>query len=237
VVAVIAIAVLATFLQRITGFGFALMSVPLMSLVIAPSLAVVVASLCSFPNTMITAWQLRAHIQPALVRRFAGWSIVGMPFGLVILKQVPERPFRVFLGVVVALATVFMASGWRPRRVAPTVEAGAGVVAGVLATATGTNGPPLVLALQAHRLTPDQFRGTISGIFVASNVSLLLYWWRGLITGPSLALAGLALPLVPLAALAGLRASRRLRDAHFDRLVIVLLFASAASAIYGGLRR
>ena len=234
--AVILIAVLAAFLQRITGFGFALLSVPLMSLVVAPSLAVVVASLCSFPNTMITAWQLRAHIDVALARRYALWSLVGMPAGLVILDAVPVRPFRVFLGIVVALATVVMASGWRPRTVRPAVEAMAGVVAGVLATSTGTNGPPLVLALNARRLAPDQFRGTISAIFVASNVSLLLFWWRGLVTRPALALGGIALPLIPLAAYAGLRASRRLRDAHFERLVVALLFVSAASAIYGGLR-
>lgn len=233
---VILIAVLAAFLQRITGFGFALLSVPLMSLAIAPSLAVVVASLCSWPNTMITAWQLRRHIDVPLARRYALWSLVGMPAGLVILDAVPVRPFRVFLGVVVALATIVMASGWRPRTVRPAVEVAAGIMAGVLATSTGTNGPPLVLALNARRLAPDQFRGTISAIFVASNVSLLLFWWRGLITRPALTLSGLALPLIPLAAYAGLRASRRLRDAHFERLVVVLLFVSAASAIYGGLR-
>ncbi len=233
---VILIAVLAAFLQRITGFGFALLSVPLMSLAIAPSLAVVVASLCSWPNTMITAWQLRHHIDVPVARRYALWSLAGMPAGLVILDAVPVRPFRVFLGVVVALATIVMASGWRPRTVRPAVEVAAGVVAGVLATSTGTNGPPLVLALNARRLAPDQFRGTISAIFVASNVSLVLFWWRGLITRPALTLSGLALPLIPLAAYAGLHASRRLRDAHFERLVVVLLFVSAASAIYGGLR-
>ena len=236
IVVVVAIVALATFLQRLTGFGFALFSVPLMSLAISPTRAVVVASLCSFPNTIITAWQLRRFIDWPIAKRFALWSFVGMPFGLVILDAVPERPFRIFLGVVIAAATVAIGSGWRLRATRPSVDAAIGVISGVLATSTGTNGPPLVIGLHGRRLTPDVFRGTISAIFVASNASLVLFAARGKITHVTIGLAALAFPTIPVMAYVGLRAARRMRDAHFERLVLALLLATAASAIIGGIR-
>ena len=236
IVVVVAIVALATFLQRLTGFGFALFSVPLMSLAISPTRAVVVASLCSFPNTVITAWQLRRFIDWPIAKRFALWSFVGMPFGLVILDAVPERPFRIFLGAVVGTLALAFGSGWRVKTVRPSVDAVVGVVSGVLATSTGTNGPPLVIGLHARRLSPDVFRGTISAIFVASNLSLVLFAARGKITHVTVSLAAIALPTIPVMAYAGLRAARKLRDAHFERLVLVLLLATATSAIIGGIR-
>ena len=43
----------------------------------------------------------------------------------------------------------------------------------MLATSTGSSGPPLVFALQAKGVTPDEFRGTLSATFVLQGLIAL----------------------------------------------------------------
>src|SRR4029078_6067189 len=59
----------AAFLQIVAGFGFSLLSVPLMTLAIDPKIAVIVASLTS---AFVTSWQAvndRKSADKVLVRR------------------------------------------------------------------------------------------------------------------------------------------------------------------------
>ena len=45
-----------------------------------------------------------------------------------------------------------------------------GLVAGVLTTTTGTNGPPLVLWLERRRTAPAETRDTLAVLFLALNL-------------------------------------------------------------------
>ena len=82
---VVGIAVfVAAFMQIVAGFGFALLSVPLMTLAIEPKIAVVVSSLT---GVFVTSWQAykdRALADKVLVKRMTIGSYVGMPLGLLV---------------------------------------------------------------------------------------------------------------------------------------------------------
>lgn len=226
----------AALMQSLGGFGFALLAVPLCALVVDLKVAVIAVCVGSLFNSMMTFVRTRHEINRELAWRFNLPAVIGMPIGLYVLANVAQRPLKTVLGAVIILATLALmrgAANITPRR---SIEVLAGWLAGILSTATGTNGPPLVLAAQMRGLAPEAFRATLALTFVLSgSFSLALYVAAGLVTTTSLTLAFAAVPLIVIGQRAGIRLQRHLHGRHFDRLVYGLLLLSGTSVGLSGL--
>lgn len=237
VVGVIAVVIFAAFVSKLSGFGFGLIVVPLMSLFMRPQDAVIISTLLGLVTTLNQAWVERGHADVTMVRRLFLGACAGMPFGLLVFLFVPERGLRVVLGVVVVGAAFVLARGFRLRTTSTRVDGALGFVSGVLNTAVSTNGPPLVFLLHARGYEPRQFRGTISRVFLYSNmVSVLLFVSAGKVHAAAALTSLAAVPFVFLMQWIGARAQPHLHGERFRVLVLGLLFLSGLSAVLAALR-
>lgn len=234
--AVAAIVFVAATVQVLSGFGFGLMTVPLMTLVITTREAVVVSTLLGIGLTTWQGWHQRADAVRPLVRRLTIAAYAGMPFGLWVFVAVGDHTLRLLLGVAVLVAVVLLARRINLRHVGPGLDIGAGFLSGVLNTSLSTNGPPLVFVLQGRHLEPPAFRGTISQVFAFSNVlGLTLFLAAGKVTAAGVLAAAVALPALILGQLAGTPLRRHVHGERFRWLVLALLTAAAVSAIVSAL--
>lgn len=223
---------IAAMVQVVSGFGFALLAVPLMSIAVPTSSAVVVSTLLGAGVSTWQAWHLRAHAVRTVARRLAVAAFAGMPLGLVVFVTVSDDVLRALLGVAVLVAVALLAARIDLRDAGPALDIGAGFVSGVLNTSLSTNGPPLVFALQARHLEPDPFRATINAVFAASNlVGVPLFLLAGEVTGDTLTAAAVALPALVVGQVLGIPLRARFQGERFRRLVLVLLVTAALSAI------
>ena len=231
VAAVIAVVLVASVLQRISGFGFALVATSLLALAMPVSDAVVILSFVSIPSTALTWRQLRGHADPAQLRRLIAWTLPGLPLGLIVHASVPDRPMRLILAVVIALAVALLVTGWRiPVRRVALADAVAGFVAGVLNTSTGTNGPPLVFDLTSQAISPDRLRATLSGVFAFSGVTtVLLFAVEGSLDARALVTGAAAMPFAIAGQRVGTRLSSHVSEEMFRRLTFALLIGTALS--------
>ena len=236
VMVVIAVFV-AAFTQVLSGFGFALMSVPLMSLVVPTQEAVVISTLLGCAVSSGQAWKGRAIVERDIARRLIIGAYLGMPFGLLIFITVDEHVLKLMLGIAVLIAVVLLVVRIDLDRAGPGFEYGAGVVSGLLNTSLSTNGPPLAFTLQARHLPPAQFRATINMVFAFSNiVGISLFLASGKVTRDGLIGVAVALPALFVGQLCALPLRRFLDPARFRVLVLVLLVLAATSAIYAALK-
>ena len=231
VAAVIAVVLVASVLQRISGFGFALVATSLLALAMPVSDAVVILSFVSIPSTALTWRQLRGHADPAQLRRLIAWTLPGLPLGLIVHASVPDRPMRLILAVVIALAVALLVTGWRiPVHRVALADAVAGFVAGVLNTSTGTNGPPLVFDLTSQAINPDRLRATLSGVFAFSGVTtVLLFAVEGSLDAKALVTGAAAMPFAIAGQRVGTRLSSHVGEEMFRRLTFALLIGTALS--------
>ena len=223
---------LAGMVQIVSGFGFGLLSVPLMTLAIPTRDAVVVSTLLGAGVSLSQAWYQRAHRQRVLVRRLTIAAYVGMPLGLWVFVVVDDHVLRLMLGIAVLISVGLLAARVNLRHSGPALDAGAGFVSGVLNTSLSTNGPPLVFVLQARHLEPDEFRGTISMVFALSNIAGIgLFIAAGKIHVNGLVAAAVALPALGAGQLAGYPLRRHVHGERFRWMVLALLVVAAASAM------
>ncbi|MEZ5178344.1 MAG: sulfite exporter TauE/SafE family protein [Acidimicrobiales bacterium] len=218
----------ATVVQQVSGFGFALLAVPLMSLVVGPRDAVAIAMAAGFFSSGLMAVGLRDRLDRPVLRRLLLGAAVGLPIGVVGLRELDEDLLRLALAVVVLAMVLVLASGFALRASNPRLEAGAGLVSGLLNGSLGTGGPPVIVVLHAAETEQHAFRATTSSFFAACDVvAIPLIAWSGAARPSAWVLALAAVPAVAVGDAVGRRLAHRLDQAQFRRLALVLLAATA----------
>lgn len=231
--ATVVVAVLiAAIVQNSAGFGFALMCVPLMAIVVDTHDAVIISTILGLGSSTTQAWVGRAHTDRPIARRMTLAALAGMPLGFLVFVLVEERVLKIVVGVCVLVIVVLLARRIDLRHVGPRFDVGAGVISGVLATSVSTNGPPLVFALQARHVSPTVFRPTINTVFaVSAVVSLAGFVIAGKVTRDALVGVAVALPALAVGIWLGLRLRPHLEGERFRIVVLVLLAAAGTSAV------
>ncbi len=222
------VVLLAAATQAMTGFGFALVAVPLLSLALDPRTAVVGVGIAGLILTVTVAVQERRHARWPVVGLLLGALVAGMPVGLLVLRTAPDRLLIAMIGTVVAGCAVLI---WRGLRIPTTRPAvlGLGALAGVLATSTGTNGPPLVAAFQAMGYEPRVFRATLAVIFTGSGLLALAgFALAGQVSVPALQVGLVGVPASLLGWWGGDLVFRRLDARRFRQVVLGALVAGGA---------
>ncbi len=237
-VLVIAVTALASFAQGVTGFGFALIAVPFLVLVVDVREAVVLSTLLGLVNVALLATRVWRATPWGTVAWLLAGSIAGMPFGLAVLVFTPEEGLRLTVSAVTVGMAVALASGLRIPFSGPLSELAVGVVSGVLRTSTSMSGPPVVIYLQGRGQPPDAFRAAMTMFFLVGGIiSIGAFATARVVTWHALVLAGAALPAVYLANAAGDRLAQRFDAETFRRLVLALLVATALSGAGSAIER
>lgn len=230
------VVLVAATVQSLTGFGFALLAVPLLALVMPPGSAVVISATLGLLTSAGLAFKERAHGARVAVRRMLGGAVVGAPLGIVVLEVMTGRQLRFLLAAVIFSFLLITLRGWALRRDSAGVEIGAGLVSGVLNTTLSTNGPPLVMALQARHLPPSQFRGTLAPVITATGVlTVVLFGVTGRYDTEVWQSLAVALPALGAGYLLGTRQHHRFEPVAFRRLVLVLLAITGTVTLVGAI--
>ena len=222
--------------QAVAGFGLSLLSVPLMSLVIDTHDAVLVATVLGIFTSGAQAVLGRVHIDRPLARRLLLSAAAGIPFGLLVFTRFDEDLLRLVVGLGVLLAVLLLAvrlTVTDQRRVGDVV---AGVLSGALAASVSTNGPPLVVIMQAKNLPMRVFRPTINLVFsVSAMMSLVAFLLSKEVGSNGLTLSAVAAPAIALGAWSGHRVAPRVTEESARRLVLTLLTVAGVSAVASAL--
>ena len=227
VLAILAIVGFAAFGQTVAGFGFSLLAVPPLSMVIDVKDAIAVSVVLLIVNSAMLGWGERDHIEWRAVRSLLTGAVFGLPLGLLVVTVMSVRGLRITLAIAIFLSVAFLVTGFESSGAGRRVEWIGGFFCGLLTTSLNTNGPPAVVALQARTLTPEQFRPTTSAVLgLTSAVGAVLFAVAGRMNGDVLAVCVLALPAMLIGWRVGLVVRPRIPAALFRSVVLVLLASS-----------
>jgi hypothetical protein len=216
---------MATLVSATFGFGSALFSMPLLTLVlglqqatplfglVGPTIAAVILS---------TNWQ---RVEFASTWRLIVATLAGIPIGVYLLKALPSLWIIHTIGILLILYGIYRLTGARlPQVESPYWAFPFGFVAGILGGAYNTNGPPTVVYGNMRRWPPDQFRATLQGYFLPTGIGILIsHGVGGLWTLHMVQLYVMALPGIFVAIWLGGWCNQNLPVERFQVLLSVLL--------------
>lgn len=232
--AVVIAAFVAGIMRGFSGFGSALIIVPITAAVFGPRLAVpaVVAI------HLITSIQL----MPAALRdvewgRVAPLSIAGslaVPVGAWILVTQDSDMIRNAISVLIIVFAVMLMRGWRySGKINGWVMAGAGVVGGVITGAATIGGPPVVAFLMAGPFKAAQNRAAIILYFVFIQlVAMGMYWIGGILSWPIIGVCILVMPPLMTGMWIGQRLFARASEDGFRRVALIFLLAIGIATLF-----
>ena len=226
-------------LQSATGFGFALVSAPLLFAATEPAQAVVLLILLGLLVSAMTLGTEGRRPEPLLRESLTmlAWAIPGVFAGLLALRALDSTALQVgvTIGVFATLAVRALArrrdagAGEPPRWAAPA----AGFASGALTTSTNTSGPPVVLYMLARGATPVQTRDTLTTTFIGFGLlglaALALSHTHGA-TPHTDALAALV-PVAVIGHLAGRPVFARIAEDRYEPVLTAVLIATALTGL------
>ena len=220
--------------QSLTGFGFALVMVPLLSLVWDVKSAVVTSTVLGTVTLLPLLVEARRHVNGVAAAALLAGSLVGIPPGLLILDWMDPEVLKILVGAVVIGASVL---AYRVREVrairpgvAPAVAAGA--VSGVLGGSTSMGGPPAIFYLLGTERNMEVFRGTLLAFFLPSSlVRIGGLAALGRVTPDVLRFSAIALPAMVVGLVVGAWLRYRVPEEAFRLLVLLILILTSAGVI------
>ncbi|MFI4972236.1 MAG: TSUP family transporter [Hyphomicrobiales bacterium] len=234
------IAALAGMVRGFSGFGSALVYMPLISAVYGPTVAaptlLLIDSICSLPIAL--------HAMPQCNwREVAPVSIAGavvLPFGALALVVVDPLSLRWFIAVLVLAALATLVAGWRYHG-RPTLAAslGVGALAGFGGGAVQIGAPPLLVFWLGGNNNAVTVRANIMVYFIMQGaLSMVMYFFSGLFNAQAIVLSLLlGLPFA-LAMAGGAYWFHGSSDALYRRAayLIIALAALVSLPVFDGLR-
>jgi uncharacterized membrane protein YfcA len=165
----LAVAVLTTFaaasIQSTFGFGFAIVSVPLLSLV-HPSLAPAPQILLALPLSLTVFLREREHADYRGAGRILIGALPGAALGALLLVFGSKQLNALAVAAIVLFAALVIARGLHVPKNRAT-EIGAGVLSSAFSVICGVDGPPL--ALLYHGARGQTLRATLALLFLVSG--------------------------------------------------------------------
>jgi uncharacterized membrane protein YfcA len=230
----------AAFVNGTVGFGYALLAVNVLAVVLGAKDGVIVLSLMTPIVAGLQTWHFRAHWATAgRLRLLIVAALIGTATGSQILVLLPGYLISLALGLLTVFDVIVELRGKRAplasrteRRLAPV----AGFIGGVSNGALGASGPVFGSYLVAIGLRGGEFVFAISLVFI--SMSLIRNVVLAGLGQYTMAIAGLALLLL-VPSLVGQRIGFWLRGrlpAHaIERAVLILLLVASLNLLYRGI--
>src|SRR5262252_2210411 len=226
------------FIQGLTGFGSALVTIPLATFFVPLPFALAVFAIVDFANGLRLGLENPKNAIVGDIARMVPFMIVGIVTGTTLLVNLPRQASLTALGVFVLCYAVYALS----RRGGPAIVSRnwtyvAGFCGGLSGTLFGAGGPPYAIYLWHRPLTKEQFRATMTLTTIFSiGLRLVAFAVTGLLMQDGVWIAAAA--AIPASLFAVYLASKIFRAISREmvmRGVSLLLLASGASLIARGL--
>jgi uncharacterized membrane protein YfcA len=221
------------------GFGDAMMSMPLLSMLLTIHTATPLVALIAVTVSLAILardWR-RVHLQSAW--RLALASCAGIPFGLLLLTRADERIVMAILAVVIIAFAAYQL--FHPRLLELKNDRWAfafGFVAGILGGAYNTQGPPLVMYGTMRNWSAESFRATLQGFFLPTSMMILAgHYVSGLWERRVFELYFASLPVLVVAIPIGWQLHQRIHNRGFVRGVYIVLVGIGILLLVSILRR
>ena len=229
---------IAGLLRGFVGFGAALISVPVFSLVLGPQAAIAVNTVMGLPAVFQLLPEAVRRAERPFVLPICVATFVAAPIGTWALVTADPALMTVAISALVLLMVAILASGWRLQgRIGVRKLIAAGVAGGLVQGVAGLGGPPVVAVALSRPGEASQQRANVLAVMTAialSSILPLLYY--GLFTRQTVVIGLVLIPIYSAATALGARYFALGGQRHYRRAALAMLAAIGVATLIASLR-
>ena len=232
-------AVVAGFVQGLSGFAFSLVAMSFWAWSVEPRLAAALAVFGGLSGQIIAAFSVRRGFDLKLLLPFLLGGLAGIPIGIFLLPLLDVQLFKSLLGGLLVLWCPFMLLAGRLPRVSAggrLADGAAGLIGGVCGGLGGFTGAIPTLWCTLRGMEKDAQRSVIQNFNLTMlAVTMAAYLATGAVTRDMWPMFAIVLPAMLIPTLCGTRLYIGISQATFSRLVLMLLTASGVALLASAL--
>jgi uncharacterized membrane protein YfcA len=234
-IAVPLIGLLAYLILGISGFGSALVTIPLLVHFLPLQTVVPLAVTVDFLATVSNGVRFREHVEVGELRLLIPAAIAGILAGVTLLATLPRQAALLLLGGFVTVYGLYrLLTAPKTRPVSRWWGIPTGLIGGLLGGLFGVGGPIYAAYMAARVHGAARMRATLSALFsFSTGVRMIVYLLSGLLLQSEVWWAFLLLlPAMPVGLAIGHRLHTKLTRAQVGHFVSLLLVISGLSLLW-----
>ncbi|NIJ64219.1 hypothetical protein FHR20_001150 [Sphingomonas leidyi] len=230
---------LISFMRGAFGGGFAIIGIPLLSIVMDPVTAggLLAPLFIAMDLVALRYWKPSTWSKPDLVLLVPG-LVVGIGVGYLVFRVLDHRAIAILMAAItLAFVALWLVRGAevtpRPRSTPKAIAAG--FTSGITTMVAHSGGPPLAMYLLPLGLSKEIYAGTTSLFFTVGNATKLVPWL--LLSQPTTRtweLMAICLLAIPTGVWAGWRLHGALDQRQVYRVCYGLLVVTALKLLWDG---
>jgi uncharacterized membrane protein YfcA len=216
-------------IRQISGFGFALVSMPQITLLLGIRIATPFVAITGVTVGLLMVSSNWQQADRRILLQLVCAALFGVPLGVILFGYLPEEWVKRGLGVLVLFYSLYaLAQPQLPLIRNPWLTWVCGFVSGILTGAYNTGGPPVIVYGTLRHWSPEQFRSTLQLFFLlVSLLAMIGHGIAGLWTAEMWWLYLYSLPGLFLGHYLGDKLHRMIPRHMFSRVIYSLLIVTA----------
>ena len=227
---------LSSIIQGLTGFGFALVSVPIMMFLLSPKVVVPIVVIHGLVINLIILFEARKWVNLKRIWPLMIAGAAGVPIGTYLLIALDASILKIFIGsVIIPFAITSLAGFKKPIQNERLAFAPVGITSGLLASSTSLSGPPVILFFVNQGIEKVIFRANLVAYFtVLSLAAILAFVIGGVITTTVINYTLWLLPAAILGAMTGIKLTPKVSENIFRNIALVIVIIAGLLSILSG---
>jgi len=227
---IILIVITASLVKGITGFGFALVSLPPLLIWYSPTELIPVLVFCNLVASVIIVLQKKER--KLVNKQFRSLIIYGAIFtiaGVLTLNYISEDFLLKIMSVFFILLSVLSLVGLKYTIKLSSISCKiAGAFIGFLTGSISISGPPLALFLHSANIGNKEFREIFSWFSILTSIIALLgYGFSGILTIQTFKMSALFLPILFVGSFIGKKINHRMHISVFKKTILWITLGSS----------
>jgi len=235
---IVAVIFAAALIKGMSGFGFSLISLPILAFIIPTKTLIPVLTICNLLMSIVIVLQTNTY---RIDKRFIPMlvlGIIGTIIGTMFLNYFTGDTLELL--ITIALILISLSFLWGFRFNVRSFRRGsciAGLTSGFLAGSFSLSGPPLTLFLTSLGVKNQEFRSIFSWFnIVTSAIALIGYYSIGIVDGKTYKFTLLLTPILFVGAFLGKRINQKLSPKVFQHGTIIICVLSTVFLLIKVLR-
>jgi uncharacterized protein len=230
-------AALAGFVQGLSGFAFSLVAMGLWAWALPPQIAAPLAVFGALLGQVASLASVRGGFDLKRIAPLVLAGALGVPVGVFLLHNADPGHFKLFIGILLTLYSLFGLLVRDPPRIdagGSGLDAFAGLLGGVLGGLGGMSGTVPAIWTQLRGWKRDLRRATMQVYNIAIHCfTLTAYARTGTLDARAFHLFIVVAPAMLIPSYLGMRLYHRFSERTFERVVLALLLVSGLALIVG----